>query len=248
MSIIPWLWTDSIQSSSNIANVSLSELPDSNSVLNNSLIEMSSDYHRVSDSAWAPYKTAQTYTLPDRVFEQYERAEVSTSMGLFAELNHAWVTVDNCLYLWDYTHPNPELIGYEDNEHSITAVKLVAPKPGVFVKDINYMLVIATSADMFLLGVAAQFSANGATTVNLYQTRMQFSLRGTEAHVIAGAANGRIFFAGSTDGDIYELYYQPNGQDQSLIYGLVVGRSPRERTTSASLGQQNHGIYCRHCN
>lgn len=129
-------------------------------------------------------------------------------MGLFAELNHAWVTVDNCLYLWDYTHPNPELIGYEDNEHSITGVKLVAPKPGVFVKEINYMLVVATSADMFLLGVAAQPSANGATTVTLYQTRMQFALRGTESHVIAGAANGRIFFAGSIDSDIYELYYQ----------------------------------------
>ncbi|KAK9776740.1 putative Non-repetitive/WGA-negative nucleoporin C-terminal-domain-containing protein [Seiridium cardinale] len=170
--------------------------------------QMSSDYQRVSDSSLAPFKTVQTYTLPDRVFEQYERAEVSTSMGLFAELNHAWVTVDNCLYLWDYTHPNPELIGYEDNEHSITSVKLVAPKPGVFVKDINYMLVVATSADMFLLGVAAQSSANGATSVTLYQTRMQFSLRGTEAHVIAGAANGRIFFAGSTDSDIYELYYQ----------------------------------------
>ncbi|KAH6659382.1 Non-repetitive/WGA-negative nucleoporin C-terminal-domain-containing protein [Truncatella angustata] len=170
--------------------------------------QMSSDYQKVSDAAWAPYKTVQQYTLPDRVFEQYERAEVSTSMGLFAELNHAWVTVDNCLYLWDYTHPNPELIGYEDNEHSITSVKLVAPKPGVFVKEINYMLVVATSADMFLLGVAAQSSANGATTVDLYQTRMQFPLRGTEAHVIAGAANGRIFFAGSVDSDIYELYYQ----------------------------------------
>lgn len=129
-------------------------------------------------------------------------------MGLFAELNHAWITIDNCLYLWDYTHPNPELTGYEDNEQSITAVKLVAPKPGVFVKEINYMLVVATTSDMFLLGVAAQSAANGATTVSLYQTRMQLSLRGTEASVIAGSSNGRIFFANKTDSDIYELYYQ----------------------------------------
>lgn len=169
---------------------------------------MSSSYTVATDAASEPYRTVQTYTLPDRVFEQYERAEVSTSMGLFAELNHAWVTIDNCLYLWDYTHPNPELVGYEDNEHSITAVKLVPPKAGVFVKDINYMLVVATSADMFLLGVAAQTSANGSTTVTLYQTRMQLSLRGAEAHVIAGASNGRIFFAGATESDIYELYYQ----------------------------------------
>ncbi|KAI1854072.1 hypothetical protein JX266_001213 [Neoarthrinium moseri] len=170
--------------------------------------QMSSDYHKTQDSNWVPYKTVQSYVLPDKVFEQYQRAEVSTSMGLFAELNHAWVTIDNCLYLWDYTHPNPELIGFEDNEYSITSVKLVAPKPGVFVSEINYMLVVATSSNIFLLGVAAQSSANGATTVTLYQTKMQASTSGGEADVIAAAANGRIFFAGFADTDIYELSYQ----------------------------------------
>ncbi|KAH8680837.1 non-repetitive/WGA-negative nucleoporin [Xylariales sp. PMI_506] len=171
--------------------------------------QISSEYQTPGfESAWAPYKRTHTYELPNKILDQYNRAEVSTMMGLFAELSHAWVTIDNCLYLWDYTHPNPELIGYEDNEHSITAVKLVAPKPGVFVKEINHMLVVATTADMFLLGVSAQPAANGATTVNLYQTKMQLSLRGTEAHVIAGAANGRIFFAGQSDNDIHELYYQ----------------------------------------
>ncbi|KAI0132903.1 non-repetitive/WGA-negative nucleoporin [Xylariales sp. AK1849] len=169
----------------------------------------SSEYHIPGfGTAWAPYKMAHLYTIPPIVFDQYQRAEVSTMMGLFAELNHAWVTVDNCLYLWDYTHPNPELTGYEDNDQSITAVKLVAPKPGVFVKDINYMLVVSTTSDMFLLGVAAQPSATGAMAVTLYQTRMQLSLRGSEARVIAGAKNGRIFFAGQSDCDIYELYYQ----------------------------------------
>jgi len=171
--------------------------------------EISSDYDLTNiDSPWAPFTLTNTFQIPQSVFEQYDRAEVSTTLGLFAEINHAWVTIDNCLYLWDYTHPNPELIGYEDNQHSITAVKLVAPKPGVFNSVISHILVIATSSDMVLLGVSVKQSAIGSKTVELYGTRMSLPMRGTEARVIAGSATGRIFFASCVDCDIYELYYQ----------------------------------------
>ncbi|KAI1638650.1 Non-repetitive/WGA-negative nucleoporin C-terminal-domain-containing protein [Biscogniauxia mediterranea] len=171
--------------------------------------QISSDYDLSHiDSAWAPFQKTQMYQIPQRVFEQYNRAEVSTMMGLFAELNHAWVTIDNCLYLWDYTHPNPELIGYEDSQHSITAVKLVAPKPGVFNSVISHILVVATTSEMFLLGVSTKNPTTGVKGVELYGTKMSLPLRGTEARVIAGSADGRIFFAGQSDSDIYELYYQ----------------------------------------
>ncbi|ORY58196.1 Non-repetitive/WGA-negative nucleoporin C-terminal-domain-containing protein [Pseudomassariella vexata] len=160
------------------------------------------------DSAWAPFQKTQTYEIPQSVFEQYNTAEVSTMMGLFAELNHAWVTIDNCIYLWDYTHPNPELIGYEDNQHSITAIQLVTPKADVFVKEITHVLAIATTSEMFLLGIAAENQPSGAKTVQLYQTRMSLALKGTEVREITGSSNGRIFFSTQTDTDIYELYYQ----------------------------------------
>ncbi|KAI2465032.1 nucleoporin-domain-containing protein [Annulohypoxylon bovei var. microspora] len=171
--------------------------------------QISSDYDLTrNDSAWAPFQKTNMYPIPQNVLEQYNRAEVSTMMGLFAELNHAWVTIDNCLYLWDYTHPNPELIGYEDSQHSITAVKLVPPKPDVFNKVITHILVVATTSEMFLLGVAARDAPSGAKTIELYGTRMSQALKGTEARVIAGSASGRIFFSGQSDSDIYELKYQ----------------------------------------
>ncbi|KAK8105603.1 uncharacterized protein PG998_003921 [Apiospora kogelbergensis] len=189
--------------------------------------QVSSEYDMPSfDSAWAPFAESQVYEIPQRVFEQYNTAEVSTMMGLFGELNYAWVTVDNSLYLWDYTHPNPELIGYEDNPHSITAVKLVAPKPGVFVKEINYMLVVSTVQEMFLLGVAADIQPNGASNVTLYQTKMTLPLRGTEARVIAAAANGRIFYSGQSEPDIYELYYQQEEKWFSSRTGKINHSSP----------------------
>lgn len=189
--------------------------------------QTSSEYDvPVHDSAWAPFQTIQRYDIPQRVLHQYNGAEVSTLMGLFAELNHAWVSIDNCLYLWDYTHPNPELIGYEDNQHSITAVKLVAPKPGVFVKEINYMLVVSTSQEIFLLGVSVQPTPNGAKSVNLYQTRMSLPLRGSEARVVAASASGRIFYAGATEPDIYELYYQQEEKWFSSRTGKINHSSP----------------------
>ncbi|KAI5862066.1 nucleoporin-domain-containing protein [Durotheca rogersii] len=160
------------------------------------------------DSPWAPFQKTHMHPIPQTILEQYNRAEVSTMMGLFAELNHAWVTIDNCLYLWDYTHPNPELIGYEDSQQSITAIRLVEPKPGVFNSVIKKILVVATSSEIFLLGVAVRGAPGGSKTVELYGTKMSLPMRGIEAHVIAGSADGRIFFCSPSDTDIYELSYQ----------------------------------------
>ena len=149
------------------------------------------------------------YDIPDKIFEQYNRAQVSTHMGLFAELNHAWVTMDNALYLWDYTNPSPDLIGVEEQPHNITTVKLVVPRAGVFVPSITHLLVVATTADVFLIGVATQGAAGGSVTVSLYQTRMSIPTRNLDINVIEGSAStGRIFFSGKHDDDVYEFTYQ----------------------------------------
>ncbi|KAI1775530.1 nucleoporin-domain-containing protein [Hypoxylon cercidicola] len=171
--------------------------------------QISSDYDLThADAAWAPFKKTHMYPIPQNILEQFNRAEVSTVMGLFAELNHAYVTIDNSLYLWDYTHPRPELIGYEDSQHNITAVKLVSPKPNVFNSVITQILVVATVSEITLLGVATKDAPGGTKTIELYGTKMTLHLKGTEARVIAGSADGRIFFAGHSDSDIYELKYQ----------------------------------------
>ncbi|KAI0435468.1 Non-repetitive/WGA-negative nucleoporin C-terminal-domain-containing protein [Xylaria sp. FL1042] len=170
--------------------------------------QISSEYDLTHiESAWAPFEKTHHFQIPQTVFEQYDRAEVSTAMGLFAELNHAWVAIDNCLYLWDYTHPSPELIGYEDSQHSISAVKLVAPKPGVFNPVISHILVVSTAHEMTLLGLSAKETTTGSTSIELYGTKMSVPMRG-EAHLIVGSASGRIFFTGQNDCDICELYYQ----------------------------------------
>ncbi|KAF4635084.1 hypothetical protein G7Y89_g3010 [Cudoniella acicularis] len=191
---------------------------------------ISSDYdlpNNTTEAAWAPFQRTKTYDIPDRIYEQYNRAEVSTSMGLFAELNHAWVAIDNALYLWDYTNPNAEIIGFEEQTHNITAVKLVVPRKGVFVETITHLLVVATTQEMILLGVAASVEGSGVRTVSLYQTRMTLSIRGLNVQVIAASVDtGRIFFAGATDNDIYELTYQQEEKWFASRCGKINHTSP----------------------
>lgn len=181
----------------------------------------------VSDAAWAPFQRTKIYDIPDRIFEQYNHAEVATMMGLFAELNHAWVSIDNALYLWDYTAPNPEIIGFEEQANSITAVKLVKPRKGVFVASITHLLVVATTADIILLGVAASLSGPGVWTVSLYQTKMSLAIKGINVQAIEGSAEtGRIFFAGEADNDIYELTYQQEEKWFASRCGKINHTSP----------------------
>ena len=179
------------------------------------------------DSAWSPFARSHTYSIPDSIFEHINVADLSTLMGLFAEINHAWVAIDNALFLWDYTQANPELIGFEDQPHAIQAVGLVPPKPGVFVKEITHVLVVATTHDIILLGVAAKPLASGSKQVLLYQTKMSLYNRGaSDVHIIRGASNGRIFYGSSNETDIYELYYQQEEKWFSSRCGRINHSNP----------------------
>lgn len=170
---------------------------------------ISSEYEVTTSSAWAPFQKTKMYTIPDRIFEQYNRAQVSTIMGLLADFNHAWVAIDNALYLWDYTHPSPDLVSFEDASHTITAVRLVVPRAGVFVPSIIRLLVVATTADIMLVGMSAQTAAHGGKTVALYSLKMSTPVKGLDVDVIEGSdATGRIFFSGRASDDVYEFTYQ----------------------------------------
>jgi nuclear pore complex protein Nup155 len=163
-------------------------------------------------SPWAPFQKIKTYEIPDRVFEQYNLAEVGTMMGLFAELHHAWISIDSSLYLWDYTHPNPdqtELIGFEELNEAIIAVQLVRPRAGVFVDTVTHLLVVATADNLHLIGLASSKSSAGVTSVELYQTGMHVSVKGLQIKCIAGSSKtGRLFVGSGLANDVYEITYQ----------------------------------------
>jgi nuclear pore complex protein Nup155 len=157
---------------------------------------------------WAPFQKVRVHNIPDQVFEQYNKAAASTSMGLFAEINHAWVAIDNALYMWDYTAPNPQLLGYEGQTSLITAVKLATPRLGVFLPSITHVVVVATVSEISLLGLSSEDSSGGSTALSLFQTGISVSVKGKDISAIASSSkNGRLFFAGRTENELYELKY-----------------------------------------
>lgn len=191
---------------------------------------MSADYDISENEAWAPYHKKAFYGIPASIHDLYNQNQASISMGLFAELNHAWMTSDNRLFLWDYTNPNPEIIGYEEETTAITAVKLVVPRAGVFVEGITHVLVIATTNKILLLGVWHEMDASGIRTVSLYRTELVLAIKGLAVNVIVGsAATGRIFFS-CQDNDIYELTY-------SLEERWFTNKCGKLNHTSTSLSQ-----------
>lgn len=169
---------------------------------------MSGDYQMAGSPAWYPYQKLSQYDLPSKLLDQADHSNISLHMGVFAALGHAWAAMDNCLYLWDYTLPNPEIIGYEEQPRTIVSVHLITPRPGVFIKEIAHLIVLTTDADMQLLGIAAQTSASGSKAIQLYKTDMSIDVRKLTVNNVVASNTGRIFFTGESSEDIYEFKYQ----------------------------------------
>lgn len=159
------------------------------------------------------------HNIPDQIFEQYNKASVSTSMGLFAEINHAWVALDNALYMWDFTLPNPQLLGYEGQSSLITSVSLAIPRSGVFLPSITHLVILATMSEVMLLGLGPDESSAAGHALSLFQTGISVSVKGKNISAIASSPKtGRVFFAGRTENELYELKYYRDERWFSLAW------------------------------
>ena len=99
---------------------------------------------------------------------------------------------------------------YDDADQVIVGVGLVKPIPGVFLEQIEYLLVISTPLDIKLVGIA--FSEKRKlnqprSKLELYQTDMCCNSDKVNMSNIVGTSKGRIFMRGN-DGSLYELVYQ----------------------------------------
>ena len=120
-----------------------------------------SNVNRINSQAWSSYK-ASPFTVnesrkfdgwPHEIQQQLHQVKRKPSCGLFPEINCAWITLDNRLYLWNYERNTP-LTRYDKLDHIIVSVGLVRPRRGVFKEFIQYLLVIATTVEIILVGVA----------------------------------------------------------------------------------------------
>ncbi len=90
----------------------------------------------------------------------------------------------------------------------IIAVELVRPKPGIFQPHIQFLLCLATTVEIVLLGVSFSGSTRNYEAMHLLPEPL-FAVPTDGAYVVTvkGTQNGRIFM-GAKDGCIYEFVYQ----------------------------------------
>ena len=178
------------------------------------------DEHSAADDAWAPFSVLRRLPIPSVVFETItSRAPVAT-LALFPEIARACITVENRLYLWNYTEGQAAFEYHElPQDEVILAAGLVRAKPGVFIKEIQHVLVLATGPTSLegrrvqLLGVehtagaGAKSAAGAGGELKLYETGLTAPTNGVVLRELKGTAAGRVFAVGS-DQCVYEVVYQ----------------------------------------
>ena len=152
--------------------------------------------------------------LPQRVRDQYQRVESASFMGLLPEINCAWITVDNKLFLWNYLQPQAcEL--FEGLTETIISVSLSAPKPGVFQDTVKYVLVLATAVEVVLLAISLDLQGS---TYKMSPPLYSVPTDNVIMVKVVGSQSGRIFMAGN-NGNMYELDYQSSEGTWARLFG-----------------------------
>ena len=146
--------------------------------------------------------------LPSVILEQFDTLASKCLMGIFSEISHIWLAIDNRLILWNF-EVEGGLANYEfENANEIIlAVALITPKPGIFVKEIEYLVAVSTTTRIALLGLRKIKSTT--SNYELCVTPLLVSSDDVAIIQIQSSPEGRVFMCGS-DGDIYELEYQVN--------------------------------------
>ncbi|KAL8150748.1 hypothetical protein V2J09_020556 [Rumex salicifolius] len=157
-------------------------------------------------------EVVDTWELPPILVERYNAAggEGTALCGVFPEIRRAWASVDNSLFLWRFDKWDGQCPEYSGEEQAICAVGLAKSKPGVFIEAIQYLLILATPAELVLVGVCYSGSPDGTdpyAEVALQQLpEYTVPCDGVTMTCITCTDKGRIFLAGR-DGHIYELQY-----------------------------------------
>ncbi|ENN82825.1 hypothetical protein YQE_00808, partial [Dendroctonus ponderosae] len=152
-------------------------------------------------------KNINNIPLPAEIVDHFSHVQCHCMMGLFPEINRAWLTVDSDIYIWTYEE-NTDLAYFDGINETILCVGLVKPKPGVFHAFIKYLLVLTTAVDIIVLGVTFTEANHGEAEIHLIPDPV-FTLPtdGNTVTTIATTHSGRLFF-GTKEGSLFEIAYQ----------------------------------------
>ncbi|CAG9765140.1 unnamed protein product [Ceutorhynchus assimilis] len=166
------------------------------------------DMHNMALGDLVQIKNVSSNPLPPGISDHFSQAQYQCTMGLFPEINRAWLIADSDLYIWTY-ETNIDMAYFDGISQTILCVGLVKPKPGVLHEFIKYLLVVATATDIIVLGVTFTEAKYGVEEEMHLIPDPVFSIStdGNTITTITAANNGRIFF-GTKEGSLFEITYQ----------------------------------------
>ncbi|KNC47611.1 uncharacterized protein AMSG_02635, partial [Thecamonas trahens ATCC 50062] len=170
-------------------------------------LKQSSSQKQDDSEAEPKFVMGEPIPLPAALLEQYDYLEYKCFMGVFPEINRAWITRDNHIFLWNYNDgAGADFVSYDDLDQVIISAGLCRPKAGVFRDEIQWLLVLATPVDIVIVGMSFEHnSIFGELT--LVPTPLTIPSDNVNITHIRGTVDGRIFLTGR-DGNLYELEYQ----------------------------------------
>eukprot|EP00898_Chlorokybus_atmophyticus_P007513 jgi/Chlat1/7763/Chrsp66S07231 len=148
-------------------------------------------------------------SMPAAVLDAYASRRSIAFAGNFPDIRRAWCTVDNTLFLWRLDQRDDSPVEYSGEDQAICAVGLAPATPGVFIQAIQYLLVLATAAEIVLIGVCLSGLDDEGIPVDIQlQTLPMYSTPSDSIVMtcIQATQTGRIFLGGQ-DGHLYELFY-----------------------------------------
>ncbi|XP_072173406.1 nuclear pore complex protein Nup155-like [Diadema setosum] len=152
--------------------------------------------------------------LPPELVEQFGHMQCNCMMGAFPEISRAWLSIDTDIFVWNY-EDGGDLAYFDGLSDTILCAGLVRPKPNIFRPHIRFLLCLASTVEIILLGVSftrpredIDASDYGRSEMHLIPEPL-FAIPSDNSHItsILGTKDGRIFMA-SKDACLYELIYQ----------------------------------------
>ncbi|RZF37133.1 hypothetical protein LSTR_LSTR015323 [Laodelphax striatellus] len=148
--------------------------------------------------------------VPKAILEHFSHLRSFCMMGVFTDINRAWLTIDSDIYIWNFENGS-DVTYYDGLSSTIVSVGLVKPKPGVFMDCVKRLLVITTAVDITIIGITfKEIPVLGGMSLQLDvipQILCNLPTEGVSISTVVGTDNGRIFLGGK-DGSVYEIMYQ----------------------------------------
>ncbi|CAI2164217.1 13846_t:CDS:10 [Funneliformis geosporum] len=161
-----------------------------------------------------PLKEEKIVLIPTRLRELLANTsdEITVKLGCFPYTNLVYFTVNDNLFIWEYEKGNDDnAIGHIDvhplQDLYIKCVGLAKPRPGRFIDDAQYVLVIVTDKSIYIFGLSNTPTGIVFHDMSSDRYRANYSKKTVES--IVGTEDGRIFLIDA--GELCELVYEDEG-------------------------------------